>query len=211
MRGSSLAALAACLLIITGIGAADAQRRRQATREVELTPSMRAQPVEAAVHFRATSPAARAAAAQRLGVTSSGPEQMGDSFVLTPRNPFIADRASMKTWNTSLDAAYDTTGYFQGFTSLGSDVSIRVHNAGNHRFLVECAVTSSSPLVFRMVSVEANTNSGSVADVSPSNGRISFVTHHIWSSGMIGISPTASQQTYHSWSLTGCEFTALPT
>lgn len=211
MRGSSLAALAACLLTITLIGVADAQRQRQTTREVELMSSMRAQPVQASLRFRATSAASRAAAARRLGVTSAGPDQMGDSFLVTPRNPFIADRAAMKTWNTSLDAAYDTTGPFQGYTSLSSDVNVRIYNAGNHRFLVECTVEASSPLVFRMLSVEAFSSQNALADVSPSNGRISFVTHHIWDDAQIGIRPTASQQTYHSWYLTGCEFTALPT
>jgi hypothetical protein len=174
-------------------------------------PSMRAQPVEAAVRFRATSPAARAAAAQRLGVTSSGPEQMGDSFIVTPRVPYVEGRATMKTWHTALDANYDTTGVVQGFTALGSDVSFRVTNAGNHRFLVECSVSSSSPLVFRMISVDATGSDAGFADVAPSNGRISFVTHHIWNTGLIGISPTASQQTVHAWYLTGCEFTVLPT
>jgi hypothetical protein len=211
MRGLSVAALAACLLTIAFTGLNNAQAQRQRTvREAQLMPSMREQAVDAGVRFRPTSAAARAATARRLGVTSASPEQMGDTFTVTPRIPFVADRAAMKTWMTSLDSAFDTTGRLQGQTNLDSDVTVRIYNAGNRRFLVECAVSSVTPLTFRMLSVEANSSSSSMADVTPVNGRISFVTHQIWDDALFGVQPTPNLLQLYGWYFTGCEFTALP-
>jgi hypothetical protein len=208
MRKAIIAALVAPLLLLGFVEQTVAQQRgNPAVRAAPVPP-----PLDSQVRFRPRNAAERAAAASRLGARVTA-VQLGAAFSITPRAPFIADRVAMQTVWMSLDARFDTTGRLQGRTNLGSDVQFWIANTANHRFLIDCSVSTLAPLPIRMIAVGGGSgNQAIISDVHPSAGRVSFVTQNIPTQALISLSmpAPANTQDIYAWDFMGCEVTPLP-
>jgi hypothetical protein len=200
MRGLLLAALAAPLLVFIAVDISMAQRRGAATARPmpPLAETVSRQPI---TRFRARTEEERREVLRELNVSvRSG--ALGPSFVLTPRNPYVAGRGALSTDATHFSAFFDTTGFHLSQESHSS-VSFHLIGVNGRRAAGDCVVSGANGVPF--VITGASTPQSVVQ-----NGRLQFVTPPIAQGAEIRIRPNLPVQavTPH-WIFTGCEFTLL--
>jgi hypothetical protein len=134
-----------------------------------------------------------------------------EAFAVTPREPYIADRAALRTLATDIELDAGTSGYLSGWTQDISVVAVRIHNGEGRRLLAECTVGGSAGTSFEMRHMAGNNAQVVQPSLHPdSAGRISLITHPIGQDALVVIHPSSGTPDFTSWWFAGCEFTPLP-
>jgi hypothetical protein len=202
MRGLLLAALAAPLLVFIAVDISMAQRRGAPTARPmpPLAETVSRQPI---TRFRARTEEERRQVLRTLNVSVRS-AALGPSFVLTPRNPYIAGRGALATLATHFNAYFDTTGFHLA-QEHHSSVSFHLIGMHGRRAAGDCAVSGADGVPFAIIG--ASTPQSIVQ-----NGRLQFVTPPIAQGAEISIRPSLPVQAVTpQWIFTGCEFTLLGT
>lgn len=226
MRTLLIAALAAGLALPALIEGAAAQPRAPTSQRAN--PFMQA-PGPPDIRFRTRTADERLAVARRLA-TRTQPDarlpttptraiQLGESFTLTPRNPYSANRGAMSGWQVALfEPDFQNSGHL--FFSGGSGthagaLALSLTVAAPSRLLVECTAWSSNTAPFTASASLAGAPTSFWTDPAiAQNGVISYLTPVIPSAPgntvYIRIKPGANPNGVEpNWGVMGCEVTRI--